>query len=213
MCGRYVAPDTAAIERQWQLLRHDGGPFLLRYNVAPTLEVPILRWEGDGLVLAAARWAFVPHWWSRPQPPRIAHIARLEEAASRPMWRDAMRIGRCLVPAVGWYEWRESDRQPHYFHRADGRLAALAGLVSRSQGALTCAILTRAAEGSLAAIHDRMPVALRAQAEEAWLARGEVAIDAGAIAHHPVRRLVNSSRAEGPELVELESPPTFGGTP
>lgn len=213
MCGRYVAPDTAAIERQWQILRSEGGPFALRYNVAPTLEVPVLRRKDGGLVLAAARWAFVPFWWKQPTPPRISHIARLEEAATRPMWRDAMRSGRCLVPAVGWYEWRETDRQPHYFHRADGRLSAIAGLVSRYQGTLTCAILTRAAEGSLASVHDRMPVALREDAQEAWLAEGAAEVDVAAIEHHPVRRLVNNSRAEGPELIELESPPLFGRSP
>ena len=213
MCGRYVAPDTAAIERQWRIVRSDGGPFLLRYNVAPTLEVPVLRRKDEGLVLEGARWAFVPFWWKQPTPPRISHIARLEEAASKPMWRDAMRSGRCLVPAVGWYEWRESDRQPHYFHRADGRLSAIAGLVSRHQGKLTCAILTRAAEGSLAAVHERMPAALAEDAQEAWLAGGEAAVDVEALAHHPVRRLVNNSRAEGPGLIEVESPAHSGRTP
>ena len=35
MCGRYVTPDTAAIERQWQIGRRNSNPFPRRFNAAP----------------------------------------------------------------------------------------------------------------------------------------------------------------------------------
>ena len=202
MCGRYVAPDTAAIERQWRLAP-GGAAFEQRFNVAPTAEVPVLRKDKEGrLVLASARWGLVPHWWTQARPPRFNHNARLEEAAAKPMWRDALRRWRCILPAVGWYEWRESDKQPFYFHRADGRLAALAGLLSFHGGVLTCAVLSTEATDGPAAVHHRMPVALDAEAEAAWLESGTVQAAAAGIAFHAVRRLVNSARAEGPELLE-----------
>lgn len=208
MCGRYVSPDTAAIERQWQIGRRSGDPFPARFNVSPAMPVPILWREEDSLALGAARWGFVPHWWKEAKPPRFSHNARVEEAAAKPMWRDAMRDesgARCLVPAQGWYEWRETDRQPFYFHRADGRLVAFAGLMSGSNGILTCTILTGAARGSLASIHERMPLALAPSGEEAWLRSGALALAEDierAISHYPVPKLVNSSRAEGPALIE-----------
>lgn len=208
MCGRYVSPDTADIERQWQLIRSSGTPFPTRFNVAPTLEVPFLVLDDGGLALELGRWGLVPHWWKDAKPPRFSHNARLEEAAGKPLWRDAMRRSRCLVPALGWYEWRESDKQPFYFFRRDGRLAAFAGLYSvyahPQTGAKipTCALLTTQAQGELAAVHDRMPVALPEDAQAAWLERGETALATPDIAYHPVRRLVNASRAEGPELIE-----------
>src|SRR4051812_30867761 len=99
MCGRYVSPDQAAIERQWRIVRAGVLPFPIRFNVAPTAVVPILFNAEEGLELAAARWGFVPQWWSQPKPPRFSHNARIEEAAGKPMWRDAMREARCLVPA------------------------------------------------------------------------------------------------------------------
>ncbi len=203
MCGRYVAPDTAAIEAQWRLARGGSPVFQQRFNVAPAAEVPVLRRDKEGaLALASARWGLVPHWWTQARPPRFNHNARLEEAAAKPMWRDSLRRWRCILPALGWYEWRETDRQPFYFRRADGRLAALAGLLSFHGGALTCAVLSTEAQGGPAAVHHRMPVALAPEAEAAWLESGAVHIDAGALAHHAVRRLVNSSKAEGPELLE-----------
>jgi putative SOS response-associated peptidase YedK len=204
MCGRYVAPDTAAIERQWQLGRSDLPAFEQRFNVAPSADVPVLRRDKEGrLALASARWGLVPHWWTQARPPRFNHNARLEEAAERPMWRDALRRWRCILPALGWYEWRESDKQPFYLHRDDGRLAALAGLVSwRKDSGLSCAVLSVASEGPAAAVHSRMPVALAPGAEAAWLESGAVQLDAAALASRAVRRLVNSAKAEGPELLE-----------
>lgn len=210
MCGRYVSPDTAAIEAQWRLGRSNSQPFPRRFNVAPAAEVPILHSVEDGsLALAPARWGLVPHWWRESKPPRHSHNARLEEAAGKPLWRDAMRRSRCLVPAVGWYEWREADRQPYYLARSDARLIALAGLMARwtdpatGESLLSCAVLTTQAAGPLQVVHDRMPVALEGpQAERAWLAGGQLGPTAEAIKFHAVRKLVNSSRAEGPELIE-----------
>jgi putative SOS response-associated peptidase YedK len=204
MCGRYVAPDTAAIEAQWRLANPGTALFERRFNIAPAADVPVLRTDKDGrLVLASARWGLVPHWWSQPRPPRFNHNARLEEAATKPMWRDALRRWRCLLPAAGWYEWRESDKQPYFLRRADGRLAALAGLLSFREGALTCAVLSTEATGALAEVHHRMPVVIDPAAEANWLASGQIRLAPEAdVAYHPVRRLVNSSRAEGPELLE-----------
>jgi putative SOS response-associated peptidase YedK len=47
-----------------------------------------------------------------------------------------------------------------------------------------------------------MPVAIAPEDEAAWLEAGTVKADPAAIAFHAVRKLVNNSRAEGPELLE-----------
>jgi hypothetical protein len=36
MCGRYVSPDDAAIEREFNLIRLSGLEVLASYHVAPT---------------------------------------------------------------------------------------------------------------------------------------------------------------------------------
>ncbi len=235
MCGRYVSPDRAAIERAWQIVRSDGNPFEPRYNVQPTTIVPILALEPDGLALRAARWGLVPHWWKETKPPKFTFNARLEEAASKPMWRDPMRRGRCLVPAVGWYEWRSVERtdprtgeisvvkQPHYIRRGDGRLFCFAGLMSGRAKAestethLTCAILTTSSAGPVAEVHERMPVVLPDDAHADWL--DPALIDSARVAgiarerpapsefvHYAVRRLVNNAKNEGSELIEPAAP-------
>jgi len=92
MCGRFVSPDEAAIERAFRLGRRERpSPLARRYNVFPTDTIAFLRLPSDAeeLELAAGRWGFVPHWWKDAKPPRLSHIARVEEAAGKPMWRDA----------------------------------------------------------------------------------------------------------------------------
>lgn len=185
MCGRYVSPDTAAIERAWQIGRSTANAFPRRFNVAPTMSIPVLR-GGSELVLIEARWGFIPPWWKQRKPPSNCFNARSEEVAAKPMWRDAYSQARCLVPAEGWYEWSGADRidaetgevkayrQPHFIFRPDRRPLCFAGLMSlwKVDGQvprITCAILTRGAGASLSRIHERMPVVLPESSFTAWL--------------------------------------------
>jgi putative SOS response-associated peptidase YedK len=59
--------------------------------------------------LLFARWALIPFWWKQPKPPKFTFNTRIEEAATKPMWRQVVKTSRCLVPAVGWYEWQEVE--------------------------------------------------------------------------------------------------------
>jgi len=212
MCGRYVSPEQASIERAWQIRRSSGLDFVRRFNVQPTTDVPVLLLEDGELALAAARWGLIPHWWKQDKPPTFTINARLEEAAGKPMWRDPMRRTRCLLPAEGWYEWQElaGGKQPHHIRRADGRLFCFAGLMSACKDTLSCAILTKAAEGPVAEVYDRMPVVLADEAHAGWLdpSLKDAAEFARAHAlakefkHYAVSKRVNNARNEGPELIE-----------
>jgi putative SOS response-associated peptidase YedK len=190
MCGRYVSPDEAAIERFWHIGRHNNrNLFVERFNVQPTTQVPVIRigHESGELELTEARWGLVPHWWSQPKAPTFTINAREEEAATKPMWRGPLAQGRCLLPAEGWYEWRPAERvdektgevksvkQPYFLHLPGRQPFCFAGILSysaipgRDEPGLSCAIMTRAASPMVAAVHDRMPVILPDDAHAAWL--------------------------------------------
>lgn len=232
MCGRYVSPDQASIERAWQIRRSSGMPFPRRYNVLPTTLVPVLRRAADAseLELTEARWGLIPHWWKQTKAPTSTINARSEEAAGKPMWRHPYRNARCLIPALGWYEWKQLERtdpatgevrtykQPYYLRVDVAAPVALAGLMATwapagGEPQLTCAILTRAPSPSAAEVHDRMPVVLRKDVQQDWIdpkltdaAKVAAIVRDGAIddvKHHPVRTLVNKPGTEGPELIEL----------
>jgi len=63
MCGRYVSPEQASIERAWQIRRESGLAFPRRFNVQPTTVVPLLALDAGELALTGARWGLIPHWW------------------------------------------------------------------------------------------------------------------------------------------------------
>ena len=77
MCGRYVSPDQAAIEREWHIGRATSNPIPRRFNVAPTNLVPILRLDRKSaeIELTAARWGLIPHWWKDVKLP--VHTCRV----------------------------------------------------------------------------------------------------------------------------------------
>jgi putative SOS response-associated peptidase YedK len=232
MCGRYVSPDQAAIERAWHIGRDDGNPFARRFNVQPTTIVPLLRRDraSDAVELASARWGLIPHWWKDEKPPKMTFNTRSEEAATKPMWRQPLRESRCLVPAEGWYEWQEVERvdpatgevkkikQPHFIRLPGGKLFCFAGLMSlwtppgKDAPLLSCSILTREAAPSLAEVHVRMPVALPDDAHAEWLdpslKDGSKALElarARALSkfeHFPVSLRVNYARNDDPGLIE-----------
>jgi putative SOS response-associated peptidase YedK len=215
MCGRYVSPEQASIERAWKIDRTSGNPFPRRFNVQPTTAVPVLLLEDGARTLRGARWGLIPHWWKQDKPPGSTLNARLEDISGKPMWRDPIRRSRCLLPAEGWYEWRETaaGKQPHYITRRDRRPFCFAGLYATWRGTLSCAILTTQALGPVAEVHERMPVVLPEADHGAWL---EPAMHDAAVAtamalepmapeefeHYPVSRRVNNARHEGPDLIE-----------
>ena len=231
MCGRYVSPDQAAIERAWHIGRSTSNPFKQRYNVAPTTQIPILKARPGpdaGFALAQARWGLIPPWWKEAKPPQSTFNARSEDAAAKPMWRQAYRHARCLVPAVGWYEWKAVEsmdaktgeirkyKQPFFIHPSDKRLICFAGLLSTSRGMdgaveLSCAILTRAASGASSEIHDRMPVVLPEAELERWVAPDvSKPEDVASMLEHvrddfryyPVSTRINAAKGDDEDLVQ-----------
>lgn len=223
MCGRYLSPDQAALERDNDL--RVRNPLVRVYNAAPSMELPVLRWTPAPELAAAAerevlpmRWGLVPGWWSRPALPTSTINARSEEAASKPMWRDAVRRGRALVPALGWYEWQvgPAGKQPFFLHAADLGLIWFAGLWAARRDAeghesLSFAILTRAASPAVAVVHDRMPVVLPPAAQLDWLEPGSdrgserlaaaVAAASNDFAWYPVSTYVNAPRNQGDRCI------------
>ena len=105
MCGRFVSREQAAIEREYNI--RVLNPFERVYNAAPSMQLPVIRRAaGDALEALTMRWGLIPGWWSQASLPTSTINARSEEAATKPMWRNAVRQSRCLVPALGWYEWK-----------------------------------------------------------------------------------------------------------
>ncbi|HLS55932.1 MAG TPA: SOS response-associated peptidase [Zeimonas sp.] len=222
MCGRYVlyGPGEALIEG-FSLV--DLPPFSPRYNIAPSSTILVVREEpGRRRVAEPMRWGLVPHWARDPSIGTRLNNARSETVAEKPAFRQALRRSRCVVPANGFYEWQapaggaRGRKQPYYIHGSDGGLIAMAGLYERWQGPegtiATCCIVTTAANATMAAIHDRMPVLLDREGQSAWLDPAQRDPRAlvplmrpcpdGWLALHAVAPAVGDARREGASLIE-----------
>ncbi|MDF3864187.1 SOS response-associated peptidase [Pseudomonas denitrificans (nom. rej.)] len=227
MCGRYVTPEEAAMERYWHIGARNSGRWIDRaYNVAPTNQVPmVLLNEAGEQEVVAARWGLIPFWWKKPAPPAFSFNARSEEAATKPMWRDAIRHRRCLMPAAGWYEWNEKEpvknragravNQPYYHHALDNGVLAIAGLWStwappEGEPITSCALLTKEAEGLMSAIHHRMPVILSPEQWESWLSpatsieqvHNTIALSRTDFEAYRVSTDVGNTKNQGAQLIE-----------
>jgi putative SOS response-associated peptidase YedK len=193
MCGRYVSPEQAAIEREYQIDRTNSHllldaaieqTFLQSFNVAPTDRVPVVRVirHSEGKREAVLmRWGLIP-FYAKGEPPKASTInATIEKLDSAPMWRGAWERGqRCIMPCAGFYEWQVLDggrKQPYYIKPANTQTFALAALWDRSippsgEPIISCAVITMPANELLRDIHNakqRMPAILQAENIDAWL--------------------------------------------
>ena len=215
MCGRFTLRTPAHV-----LIEHFGlhGELQLplRYNIAPTQDVVVIRQAETGRELATMRWGLVPAWADDPKIGNRMINARSEDAATKPSFRSAMQRRRCLVAADGFYEWQTvgKKKQPHYIRRADGQPFAFAGLWEawrKVEPPLeSCTILTTAAAKSIQWLHDRMPVILSPADYDAWLNPAQQ--DSSKLAYlfegfgelttSPVNPVVNNARHDGPDCIE-----------
>jgi putative SOS response-associated peptidase YedK len=175
MCGRFALTHTTEELADLFAAEVVAAPVTPRYNIAPTQPVAVLVHD-PGRVLEAQRWGLMPPWSKGPEngPPLVN--ARAETLASRPAFRQALRHRRCLIPASGFYEWRNVGRQrlPLYITPADGRPLVFAGLWetwhdAQGRAQRSCAIITVPANTAVAVVHDRMPALLGPAAAEQWL--------------------------------------------
>ncbi|WP_332700443.1 SOS response-associated peptidase [Devosia sp.] len=219
MCGRYAS--TLPPEMMQELFKLLNQVELVpRYNIAPTQPI-VAIWEQEGRREAHfARWGLVPGWVKDPREFPLLINARVETMAEKPAFRDALKHGRCIIPASGYYEWHtnpDKTKQPYYITMADDRPMALAGLYASWMGPNgeeidSVATITVAANHQLSDIHDRMPSILDGDAIEQWLnvrevrAReaGQLALPLadGALKFHPVSTRVNSARDDDAGLIE-----------
>lgn len=182
MCGRYVSPDEASIEREFALVRHEWQ-FPPSYNVAPTQDVPIVRVNKAGERTGVrVHWGLIPFWAKGVQPKYSTINATVEKLTDAATWRGPWKRGqRCIMPALGFYEWQVQEdgksKQPFYITLNDQDVFGFAGLWDSSTDAdgvtvESCTIVTMPANKLMAEIHNvkhRMPAILTVEDRETWL--------------------------------------------
>ncbi len=225
MCGRFALISAEEILKRLFAL-DEVIPLEPRYNIAPTQEIPAVRYvpEIEKNDLSRVRWGLIPFWAKDPSIGARMINARGENLFEKPAFRSAVRRKRCLIPASGFYEWRKQNgkKQPYFVRLKEEECFAFAGLWDRwesEEGAIidSCTIITMEANEKIKPFHDRMPLILPQEDYEKWLdPKNEYKRDIQAMIRpyaseamvvYPVSPLVNKPQNDGPaciKAVELE---------
>jgi len=229
MCGRFAMnKETDDLIQEYVARGGDFRDWRPRYNIAPTDTVPVIRLHDGQREIAGARWGIVSSSSSSPTFGGGKPIvnARVETVATNGLFANAFAAHRCIVPALGFYEWQATaeGKQPYFIRRPEGDLA-MAGIIrpwlDRSKPEhdperwrLSMAIITRDAHVAPGEVHDRMPSFLTPDSYDDWLG-GHLDNDellrmleltslevAGELGYSAVSKAVNSVRNDGPDLIE-----------
>ncbi len=176
MCGRFEIHST--IEIIARVFQIDAVTFDIKpnYNVAPSQDVPVVMNDGKKNRLIACHWGFVQSW-SRDIKTGYRMInARGETVGQNRTFREAFVSSRCLVPADGFYHWKQEGKtkKPFYIRLKNGEPMGLAGVYSiwhspEGEEVCTFTIITTDANDLLSSIHPRMPVIVHAEDYSLWL--------------------------------------------
>jgi putative SOS response-associated peptidase YedK len=112
MCGRFTlrVPMTLLVD-QFQIEIGTDQQMPLRFNVAPTQDIPIVRQTDDGRELAIVRWGLIPSWSKDPKSGPLLINARSDTVGEKPAFRSACKSRRCLIPSDGFYEWKKVGKK------------------------------------------------------------------------------------------------------
>ena len=216
MCGRYSLVPTESIAARFDV-QQAQLTLAPRYNVAPSQSMPVVVRNSSNR-LVEMQWGLIPSWSKEPRAQFSTINARAETITKSPVYRGPFKSRRCLVPASGFYEWQRTERgkQPFCIRLKGQDLFAFAGLYDIWQDAegnqlYSYTVITTVPNDLVASIHNRMPVILRQEDEDAWLDKESdpaqllgllTAYPADKMEAYPVSRALNSPANEGAELMQ-----------
>jgi putative SOS response-associated peptidase YedK len=226
MCGRYALYETKDLGPRFNLATKPTFVSKDNYNVAPRQRLPVVYTDPEkGRVAEPMQWGLLP-FFARDPRQRFRPINTVSETAfDTPMWREAVKHHRCLVPTRGFYEWQKfygdngkvERKVPYFIHPKRMGLFSFAGIYSiwkdvEGLPLYTFSIMTTGPNKEMRPIHDRMPVILHPDQEALWLdpqysERSQLAdllfpYEDNGLEIYKVSEDVNSTRNNNPHLVE-----------
>ena len=180
MCGRYTIsfdgtdaegrPDpklaaiAASLERRYPGVCKTG-------EIVPGDVAPAVVAHEERIVAVPATFGFAG------RDGKLLINARSETAAQKPTFAESLAKRRIILPACGFFEWGRDVRHTKYLFTPESTAGVLylCGLFRAEGDVLRFVILTRAANASVAGVHDRMPVIVGEHEVRAYLTDADAA--------------------------------------
>jgi putative SOS response-associated peptidase YedK len=221
MCGRFqLSVKGKHISERFNIEVFDEK-YSPSYNCAPTQALPIIT-NSDSENLNFFKWGLIPYWAKDPNIGSKLINARSETLEEKPSFRTAFSKRRCLIPSNGFFEWKKQDKKkvPYRIFLKNEDLFAMAGIWETwedAEGRLinTFSILTTEPNKLMKDIHNRMPVILNKNDEQAWLFENDILylksllkpFDASKMESYIISDKVNSPSNNTASIIEKYSPP------
>jgi len=154
MCGRLNVIDGPWVQ---ELMNELGIDLHIQSNpdLRPTQTVITVAAPEGQLQQLDSRWGIQPTWAKK-----LLINAQAETVATKPTFRAAFAIRRCLVPCYGFYEWRCEGgprKQKYLFRGGQGQGLLMAAIWYPGQEPQVVT-LTQEAPAEFAEYHHRFPV-------------------------------------------------------
>ena len=171
MCGRYYVDDDTMDEVERVMEQASGGLYvqnreklqLIPKDILPSDEALVLKATRQGIICCLQKWG-IPGF----QQGQLLINARSETVTDKRIFKEGILRRRIVIPAAGFYEWN-ANKEKNIFTRKDRRAVFMAGFSDKGEDGDRFVILTTAANASMKAVHDRMPVILEEQDIPTWL--------------------------------------------
>lgn len=166
-----VAEVVAAVEGRARATLDAGA---LRPHARPGSNISLIEQDPgrNALRAAEATWGFETNWNSK-----LLFNTRIESAIhGSATWRDAVQNGRCIIPAVAFFEPHATEtarsartgrpvKRAYQFSLPGAEPLLLAGVQANGR----CSIVTCEPNRWVSPVHNRMPLVLRFEEVPTWL--------------------------------------------
>jgi len=165
MCSRFEQKVRAKeVARRFGLT--DTPPLVNTAEVRPTDQALVITTVGNPngnsiIISGLMAWGFEVPWDSNP-----LINARSETLSTKTTFQDKLEY-RCIIPASAYYEWRKDDcgKYKNTISVEGQESFSMAGLIDNNH----FIIITCPSVPDISHIHNRMPVILSGEAEQAWI--------------------------------------------
>lgn len=178
MCGRFVLFNETENEEIRRIVDEINSRYsqeesakLKTGEIFPTNYVPaIIADNNNKKIITLMKWGF-----PSPKGSGVIINAKQETLDEKPMFKNIFVHKRCLIPASGFYEWKQVENQKEkYLIRTEKPAFYMAGLYNtftdKQNNSFTAfVIITTDANKEMSAIHHRMPVIFHKEEGKLWL--------------------------------------------
>ena len=205
MCGRFqLSVKGRHISERFNIEVFDEF-YKPNYNLAPSQKLPVIT-NSEPDILSYLKWGLIPFWAKDPKIGYKLINTRAETISDKASFKNAFRKRRCLILANGFYEWKkDANKTPYRIFLKSEEIFAMAGIWETWKDAEdkpihTFSIITTEPNLLMQNIHNRMPVILPRELEQAWLKENDeltlksmlVPFDERLMDCYPISKRVNS---------------------